>query len=127
MTDAALSMTEIATAQIPTDADPRDRAEMEECQCHLRETLAGHGICPCGLGQLPPVPDDFHLTGRTPLIELQSFGMAFRAINSLVNAGVETVAEARLWLEHGQPVRQIGPVAIERLRAAIAAAEGWGT
>ena len=126
MTDAGLTMTEIAKAPIPLDADPRDRAEMEELQRCICDSLAGVNICPCGRGQLPPVPDGFRLTGRTPLIDMQAFGMAFRAINSLANAGVETVADARIWLEHGPPVRQIGEVGIKQLRDAIEAAERWG-
>jgi hypothetical protein len=56
--------------------------------------------------------------------------MPFRAINSLAKRGVETVADARLWLELDPSVRpyvrQVGPVAIRQLRAAIAAAERWG-
>ena len=127
MTASGLTMTEIATAPIPDGADPRDRAEMEELQRCICGTLDGEGICPCGRGQSPPVPAGFHLTGRTLLIDLQSFGMPFRAINSLANAGVDTVADARLWLMCGHPVAQIGPVAIEKLRAAMEAAERWGT
>jgi hypothetical protein len=117
----------MAKIKIRRDADPRDKADMEECQCRLTETLAGLNICPCGRGQLPPIPDDFRLTDDTWLTELEPFGLPIATINSLERYAVlMTVGEARKWLQGGGRVPQVDGKRIAKLKDAIEAAERWG-
>lgn len=115
--------------KIPKGADPRDAAEMRECQCIMRTKL--EQPCVCGLGadgkwMRPPVPDDFEFFESMFLDALDCFGMPEEAIDNLRNHGVETVADARIWLESGGHVGQVGPIRIAKMRAAIEAAERWG-
>jgi len=127
-TEASLPVTTLVRIEIRRGTDPRDAAEMAECQCRLTETLAGLNICPCGRGQLPPVPDDFELTDETWLTELEPFGLPIGTINSLEKYAVLlTVGEARAWLKGGKRVPQVDGKRIAKLKAAIEAAERWGT
>jgi hypothetical protein len=120
-------MASLLEIRISLDADPRDAAEMVECQCRLTETLAGLNICPCGRGQLPPIPADFELSDETWLTELEPFGLPIGTINSLEKYAVLlTVGEARAWLKGGKRVPQVDGKRIAKLKAAIEAAERWG-
>ena len=111
--------------KIRTDADPRDAAEMKACQCRLTATLKGKNICPCGRGQLPPVPDDFELSDETWVAELQPFGLSVVIIGNLEKACIYTVGELRAWLRSVLRVEQIDGRKRDKIEKALQAAEGY--
>ena len=99
---------------------------MQECQCVLLEKLTGEGICSCRLGKLPPIPDDFELTGGTFVAELEAFGLSVVIIGNLEKVGIYTVSGLREWLRSGERVEQIDVRKRAKIEAALAAAERWG-
>ena len=130
------SLTELAEAPIPPGTDPRDAAEMCECQerikrcpdCIQRQLVARKTRKGIVYDLRLDVPEDFRLTEETWLSELEPFGLPINVANSLERfARVFTVGEVRRWLVGGEKVSQVDGRRIKALRAAIEAAERWGS